>query len=117
MVKRYSTKQDFTHEYMMSDDPDGRYVDFVAYDALAARLAEAITMLSERDFEYNRKTNALIERHAKQIEGLLARLAEAERWIAQVRKDYVGASRYVDEQIRRQDEVARATDSADEVQP
>ena len=41
MVKRYATKQDFTHEYMMSDDPDGRYVDFVAYDALSARLAEA----------------------------------------------------------------------------
>ena len=47
MVKRYATKQDFTHEYMMSDDPDGRYVDFVAYDALAARLAEAEGLLRD----------------------------------------------------------------------
>ena len=49
MVKRYATKQDFTHEYMMSDDPDGRYVDFVAYDALAARLAEALERIKELD--------------------------------------------------------------------
>ena len=42
-------------------------------DDIAARLAET---LSEQNFEYNRKTNDLIERHAKQIEGLLARLAE-----------------------------------------
>ena len=50
--------------------------------------------------------------HSRMLEKHSARLAEAERWIAQVRKDYVGASRYVDQQIRRQDEAARAADSA-----
>jgi hypothetical protein len=50
-----------------------------AITSLSARLAEATSMLSEQGFEYNRKTNALIERHAAQIETLSARLAECER--------------------------------------
>jgi chromosome segregation ATPase len=49
-----------------------------AITSLSARLAEATSMLSEQGFEYNRKTNALIERHAAQIETLAARLAECE---------------------------------------
>lgn len=31
------------------------------------QLEESIKMLSEQDYEYNRKTNALIRRHAEQI--------------------------------------------------
>lgn len=74
MVKRYSTKQDFTHEYMMSDDPDGRYVDFVAYDALAARLEtqENVAANLRNDFR----------ECALRAERAEARLAEAERKIA-----------------------------------
>lgn len=48
-------------------------------------LREVKARLAEQDFEYNRKTNALIERHAGQIEGLLARLAEVERDAARYR--------------------------------
>ena len=59
-------------------------LELLESNKVGLRLAEALTMLSERDFEYNRKTNALIERHAKQIEGLLARLAEAEALLKQM---------------------------------
>jgi uncharacterized protein (DUF885 family) len=31
------------------------------------KLAEAVKMLSEQDYEYNRKTNAIIERHSQQL--------------------------------------------------
>jgi hypothetical protein len=47
-------------------------------EPLSARLAEATKMLSAQDYEYNRKTNALIERHARQIQETTARAEQAE---------------------------------------
>ena len=50
----------------------------MCYDLTA--LDAAVKMLSERDFEYNRKTNDMIERHAEQMKALNddnARLREA----------------------------------------
>lgn len=44
------------------------------------QLAEAVKMLSEQDYEYNRKTNAIIERHTKQ-------LAECQAWEHKYRGD------------------------------
>ena len=78
MVKRFICIKVLHEDGEHATPTHVRVVAEIDYDALSARLAEAITMLSERDFEYNRKTNALIERHAKQIEGLLARLAAVE---------------------------------------
>jgi septal ring factor EnvC (AmiA/AmiB activator) len=44
---------------------------FANYEAMQQQLTEAAKtcaeMLSEQDYEYNRKTNAIIERHAKQL--------------------------------------------------
>ena len=52
--------------------PENEFVKFTG--SLERELAEAkrqleesIKMLSEQDYEYNRKTNALIRRHAEQI--------------------------------------------------
>jgi len=45
--------------------------------ALAARVEALAKELSEQDYEYNRKTNDLIERHAKQIEALTKERDEA----------------------------------------
>ena len=52
--------------------------------ALEAERANCVTMLNEADYDYNRKTNALIKRHAEQIitlksraEALDAKLKEA----------------------------------------
>jgi hypothetical protein len=45
----------------------------------AAQSSCAGQMLAQQDAEYNRLTNALIERHAAQVADLSARLAEAER--------------------------------------
>jgi hypothetical protein len=46
---------------------------------LEQQLANAVQMLSDQDFEYNRKTNELIERHAQQ-------LAEAQKQIVMLRE-------------------------------
>lgn len=55
-------------------------------DAATARAAEAGKMLAEQDEDYNRKTNALIKRHADQIVGFQAAKEAAEldagRWKA-----------------------------------
>jgi hypothetical protein len=59
-----------------------------AVPALAARLAEveaeAGKMLAEADSEYNRKTNAMIARHAKALGALKHRAETAEAALAQV---------------------------------
>ena len=44
---------------------------------LQKQLANAVQMLSDQDFEYNRKTNDLIERHAQQLAAKGAALARA----------------------------------------
>ena len=86
-----------------------RIVIFAADNArLTARLAET---LSEQDFEYNRKTNDLIERHAKQIEGLLARLAEAEAKIDALMLEFCPAE-MTQEQVDRWMAHQVAADSA-----
>lgn len=62
-------------EYIRNDLHQSALAD---RDATIARLqdqvVEAVKMLIEQDFEYNRKTNDMIERHAKKIDRLQARL-------------------------------------------
>ena len=41
--------------------------------------ADVVKLLSEQDYEYNRKTNALIKRHAKQIDSLQSALQVAQQ--------------------------------------
>ena len=45
---------------------------------LEAERHNCVTMLSDANYDYNRKTNALIERHAQQITDLKARVEAAE---------------------------------------
>lgn len=52
--------------------------------ALTAQVAEAGKMLAEQNSGYNRKTNDLIERHAKQIADLTAQVAEKEEQLVSV---------------------------------
>ncbi len=61
-----------------------------------AKLAEAVKMLDERDREYNRLTNGMIERHAATVATLTAQL-EAMRGAAEeaaevIHKAYVSAT-------------------------
>lgn len=60
-----------------SDDMQGAYhTGWVDREPeLEAVKADCVKMLSEQDYEYNRKTNDLIDRHAKQIAELRATLA------------------------------------------
>ena len=69
------------HEVSALTLEDGAF----ALEALAAEnaalrewLKVAVKMLSEQDFEYNKKTNAMIERHAAQLTEARAREAAAE---------------------------------------
>jgi len=61
--------------------PDGRTPLYVHPDPAAAQLRvqneELLRMLTEQDYEYNRKTNALITRHAKQLTTRDQQVAEA----------------------------------------
>ena len=41
--------------------------------SLRQQLAESVKIISEQDFEYNRKTNAMIKRHVKQLTECQAR--------------------------------------------
>ena len=57
-------------------DPQGASAAVrVLFAALEAERANCVALLNEADCEYNRKTNALIERHAQQITDLKARAA------------------------------------------
>lgn len=50
-----------------------------AIASLEARNQQLLQMLSEQDFEYNRKTNALIARHAEKMEQSEERVRELEK--------------------------------------
>jgi hypothetical protein len=51
-------------------------------ESLRQQLAEAVKMLSEQGYEYNRKTNAIIERHSQQLAECQQKLEMAEAIIA-----------------------------------
>jgi len=55
----------------MSTEPEGWQKLYLEMEAIAIergkQLAAAVQMLSDQDFEYNRKTNELIDRHVKQL--------------------------------------------------
>ena len=63
-----------------------KYIRADVVEALRQQLAVAAKtcaeMLSEQDYEYNRKTNAIIERHAKQLaeDDRLLRASVPDRW-------------------------------------
>jgi hypothetical protein len=51
---------------------------------------EALTKeLSEQDYDYNKKTNAMIERHADQLNTLRTRCEELEKEKEQITRDYI----------------------------
>ena len=49
---------------------------FITLQSHREAMAKAVQMLTDQDYEYNRKTNALIKRHGKQVEGLRHFLAQ-----------------------------------------
>lgn len=63
----------------LSHCPDrARVLDALSAPTPPADVAGAVKILNEQDREYNRKTNALIARHAEQVAALSARVAELE---------------------------------------
>lgn len=73
-----------------------------AADRIKALMAEAAKMLAEQDSEYNRKTNAMIERHAEQVKALIAERDALEK-LAETRLDLARA-----EGVWRAEQFARA---------
>ena len=61
-----------------------------AADRIEALTAEAAKMLAEQDIEYNRKTNAMIERHAKQVKALTADNEQMRNALNQSRLAFAG---------------------------
>lgn len=125
IVKRYDADVEYDFggaRPCMCETADGDYVKAEDYDALAAELVQDRLLrrldceMSEACCQCNdlRDNNELLHQRIRALdadyidlaeisERLQARLAEAERWIAQSRGDYPNAARYVDEQIRRKD--------------
>jgi hypothetical protein len=58
---------DYMRETPMYSDRKVRQLIESAVEDFTKQLANAVQMLSDQDFEYNRKTNALIERHVQQL--------------------------------------------------
>jgi hypothetical protein len=57
---------------LLSDDEKRKWFAMATIEStrrkeVEQQLAEAVKMLSEQDFDYNRKTNAIIDRHSKQL--------------------------------------------------
>jgi hypothetical protein len=71
------------------------------YRLLEQKLADVVQMLSDQDFEYNRKTNALIERHAQQLaerekerRGVIAESKMHPSWLKKSKEELLDALRF-----------------------